>query len=184
MIEILQKLNRYQKAALASNADSKLKSRIAYYENPNICKHCGKLMEVPLNRRASHTKRQKYCSRACVGASKSISHPKAVKVKIIKPEKYAYLLLVTKKDLFDKRGIYYRYRSTIRKHAHYVYNKEIDSHNCTICGYEKHIQVCHIKSVASFPNDTLISVINDITNLIGLCPNNHWEFDNGFITLN
>lgn len=54
---------------------------------------------------------------------------------------------------------------------------------CKICGYDKHFEVCHIKPVASFPKDTLITVVNDISNLIPLCPNCHWELDNGILKL-
>lgn len=49
---------------------------------------------------------------------------------------------------------------------------------CQRCGYDKHVEACHIKPISSFPNDTLISVINHKDNLIALCPNCHWEFDN------
>lgn len=49
---------------------------------------------------------------------------------------------------------------------------------CVSCGYDKHTEVCHIKSISSYPHDTLLSEINNIDNLIILCPNCHWEFDN------
>lgn len=54
---------------------------------------------------------------------------------------------------------------------------------CKICGYNKHYEVCHIKPVSSFPNDAKISEINEITNLLPLCPNCHWEFDNGLLDI-
>ena len=38
--------------------------------------------------------------------------------------------------------------------------------------------MAHIKAVSDFNDDTLISEINDIDNLIALCPNHHWEYDN------
>lgn len=50
---------------------------------------------------------------------------------------------------------------------------------CEECGYDKHVEVCHIKSISSFPLDTYLSVINSPDNLRLLCPNCHWEFDNG-----
>ena len=40
------------------------------------------------------------------------------------------------------------------------------------------IEVCHIKPIRQFSEDTLLSVINDKTNLLLLCPNCHWEYDN------
>lgn len=49
---------------------------------------------------------------------------------------------------------------------------------CQKCGYEKHTEVCHINPIGSFPLDTKLSVINDLSNLLRLCPNCHWEHDN------
>ncbi len=49
--------------------------------------------------------------------------------------------------------------------------------SCQRCGYDKHVEVCHIKPISEYDLDTLISVINDPSNLIVLCPNHHWEFD-------
>lgn len=54
---------------------------------------------------------------------------------------------------------------------------------CSNCGYDKHVEVCHIKSISSFNNESKISEINDISNLILLCPNCHWELDNGILKL-
>jgi RNA polymerase subunit RPABC4/transcription elongation factor Spt4 len=52
---------------------------------------------------------------------------------------------------------------------------------CESCGYNKHVEVCHIKPVKSFPLDTLISTINERSNLKILCPNCHWELDNNWL---
>lgn len=54
---------------------------------------------------------------------------------------------------------------------------------CKNCGYSKHVEVCHIKPVSSFSEDTYLSIINSTDNLVVLCPNCHWEFDNGFLTI-
>ena len=54
---------------------------------------------------------------------------------------------------------------------------------CIHCGYDKHIEVCHRRSLASFPGETPISVVNSLANLAGLCPNCHWEFDHGLLQL-
>jgi hypothetical protein len=48
---------------------------------------------------------------------------------------------------------------------------------CVKCGYNKHVEVCHIKPISSFDISTMLSVVNDVSNLIVLCPNCHWEFD-------
>jgi hypothetical protein len=47
---------------------------------------------------------------------------------------------------------------------------------CPVCGRE-------IGKRTSFPLDTPISVVNSLDNLVGLCPNCHWEFDHGLLQL-
>ena len=49
---------------------------------------------------------------------------------------------------------------------------------CSRCPYSKHVEVAHIKAIASFSEDTLLSVVNHPDNLVVLCPNCHWELDN------
>lgn len=61
--------------------------------------------------------------------------------------------------------------------------KNLNASKCSNCGYDKHFEVCHIKSISSFSNETRLSVINDPTNLIPLCPNCHWEFDRGHLKI-
>lgn len=62
-------------------------------------------------------------------------------------------------------------------------SKRLKFCKCMKCGYDQHFEVCHIKAIADFPLDTLYEIINAESNLIALCPNCHWEFDNGKITL-
>jgi hypothetical protein len=39
--------------------------------------------------------------------------------------------------------------------------------------------VCHRRDVADFPDTATVREINALSNLVGLCPTHHWEFDNG-----
>ena len=48
---------------------------------------------------------------------------------------------------------------------------------CEECGYDKHVEIAHIKSISSFQEDAMISEVNSFDNLKILCPNCHWEFD-------
>lgn len=75
-----------------------------------------------------------------------------------------------------------RYDS-IRKSAR-NYSMRILPHYCANCNYDKHFEVCHIKPIKDF-NLTEVTVydINNKDNLIHLCPNCHWEFDNNQLTL-
>jgi hypothetical protein len=43
--------------------------------------------------------------------------------------------------------------------------------------------VCHLKGITEFDDSAKLSEINAKENLIGLCPNHHWEYDNGLLTL-
>lgn len=89
-------------------------------------------------------------------------------------------------DVWSKRTIEYvlvttHHRSSafarIRDNARSV-AKKVHKYSCIKCGYSKHIEIAHIKSIASFPLDTLISTVNHPDNLVPLCPNCHWEYDN------
>lgn len=67
--------------------------------------------------------------------------------------------------------------ANIRSAARY-YSKYFLKPECYKCGYDKHFEVCHIKNISSFPKEAKVFEVNQISNLIHLCPNCHWEFDN------
>jgi 5-methylcytosine-specific restriction endonuclease McrA len=54
-------------------------------------------------------------------------------------------------------------------------------YRCVNCGYSKRIDVCHRRPLASFSQETPLAVVNALDNLVGLCPNCHWEFDHGLL---
>jgi len=64
-------------------------------------------------------------------------------------------------------------RSRARKIA-----KDLGMKKCENCGYNKHVEIAHKKAISTFDKSTLLSEINHPSNLIALCPNCHWEFDN------
>ena len=84
----------------------------------------------------------------------------------------------TKKELFSRYQQWQTARSAIQKDARCTYGNSEKPKQCIVCGYNKHYEVAHIKAVSYFTDDALISEINDIDNLIALCPNHHWEYDN------
>jgi hypothetical protein len=69
----------------------------------------------------------------------------------------------------------------IRQHAQRVMRGI--PRRCKNCNYSKHVEVCHIKAIRDFDLKTKIKDINSKENLVLLCPNCHWEFDNGLLTL-
>lgn len=90
---------------------------------------------------------------------------------------------MTKGELFDSRKSWHSYRSAIAKDARSVFDINYKPRCCGVCGYDKHVGIAHIKSVSDFDDDVLISEIDDINNLIVLCPNHHWEYDSGLLKL-
>ena len=68
---------------------------------------------------------------------------------------------------------YVNIRSAARSYSKYFLKPQ-----CYKCGYDKHYEVCHIKDISSFSKESTIFEVNQIGNLVHLCPNCHWEFDN------
>lgn len=56
-------------------------------------------------------------------------------------------------------------------------HKELLTRPCPSCGYDRHVELCHLKAITSFSKETLMSEVNDISNVLPLCRNCHWELD-------
>jgi len=66
-----------------------------------------------------------------------------------------------------------------RMHARKVAKKLNWINSCENCGFDRVVQVCHIKPIASFPPETPLNIVNHRDNIKILCPNCHWLFDHG-----
>lgn len=147
----------------------------------NNCLHCKK-----------ETKNPKYCSRSCAVL---INNGKTPKRKLIKKCKICEILIqksntycklchnnyvlidyTLREVIYTKHGNPSAY-SLVRSRARNILKET----NCKLCGYDKHTEVCHIKPISSFSLDTKLSIINAPSNLIRLCPNCHWEYDNKMV---
>ena len=84
----------------------------------------------------------------------------------------------TKGEIFDMCSSWQAARSLIATNARTIYMASNRPKQCACCGYDKHFEVAHIKAVSSFDKNVLLSEINAEDNLIALCPNHHWEYDN------
>jgi len=71
----------------------------------------------------------------------------------------------------------------ITKHARKVYQESGKPYTCRQCGYSLHVDICHVKDIKDFPDTALVKEMNHPDNLVALCKNHHWEFDNGFLKL-
>lgn len=63
------------------------------------------------------------------------------------------------------------------------WNKELLKLPCAECGYNRHVELCHIKPLRLFPDTALLGEVNSKENNIQLCPTHHWELDNGFLNI-
>lgn len=163
------------------------------------CFCCGKEVEKsPAQFKKSKTGNV-YCSRSCAAKINNRSSPKRKKTNKCKKcsdsihagriycsscstgrrkVKHHTLKDVIESHIKNKKPDANLYNG-IRSHARTVAYKNKDR-ICEKCGYDKHTEVCHIKSISEFNLDASIDdEINNIDNILILCPNCHWEFDNG-----
>ncbi len=73
--------------------------------------------------------------------------------------------------------------SKVRAYARLLLTEAGVKKECKECGFSHHVEACHIKGISSFEKTSKISEINNLKNLVYLCPNHHWMLDNGLITL-
>lgn len=77
----------------------------------------------------------------------------------------------------------HQYHAKLRGMARSEFMRHNSKPKCAVCAYELHIDVCHIIAIKDFPLTATISQVNHKNNLVALCRNHHWEFDNGYINL-
>lgn len=172
-----------------------------YYENPSICQECGKVIQV--KGKVPSTRRKKFCDKSCSASHSNRGRrrwpePQPKRCPVCKTSHHnrgvycsrpcrtyktrEALYSTPKGTLFSKRRNWQSARSTIQEYARKAYEEAGLPLACLVCGYVKHYEVSHIKSVASFPDSAKVGEINTLENLVALCPNHHWEFDHGLLT--
>lgn len=182
-----------------------------YVVDPRECVHCGVTFTPKPNRHLSRAEQVRLCSNACVTRHHWSQKP-SVEVFchkcgdsigcVPRSERYqrssrycaACDQLVqarlskatsgrTKAELFAARKNWQSARSAIVHHAAKRFAASGRDKSCHVCGYTTHIEVAHIRPVSAFPDEAMVGEINDLSNLVALCPNHHWEFDNGLISI-
>ena len=166
-------------------------------QNFNQCLNCG-----------INTNNPKYCSRSCAAINTNKSHPKRRLTKICnecdkivysyrhsKCEEHYNIYIQNKrsnflntplKEYWQKDSIKHLHPSSKNAHIRGLarsMNKDIIKLPCAKCGYDKHVEICHIKPIRDFNEESTIAEVNSKENIIQLCPNCHWEFDNNLLTL-
>lgn len=146
------------------------------------------------------TTNPKYCSKSCSAKHTNTLYPKRKTKKkciICGDSVLSYRHNRCEKHHKEyKENIYksktlgeYRNRPSVKgKHPSWVnvhirrfarsWHKHLTTEPCRHCGYTKHVELAHINAVVTFPDSALLSDVNSLDNVIPLCPNCHWEFDN------
>lgn len=152
-----------------------------YLENPNFCLFCGIIILPKNNETATNAKRKKFCNHSCSAKYSNkkrgyeLNSEKIIKNVTFRIDEDIPISLI----LGEKASKYSQIRAKARaKMIFYKVAKE-----CIICGYDKHVEVHHKNPCNSYSNDTLLSIVNSLDNLVYLCPNHHWEVEHKIIKL-
>lgn len=81
------------------------------------------------------------------------------------------------------RDEYNQMYRVVRSLARRIYSESGRPLRCVVCDYGDYVEICHIRAISTFDKRVLIREVNQLENLVALCPNHHWEFDNGRMTL-
>jgi 5-methylcytosine-specific restriction endonuclease McrA len=135
------------------------------------------------------TRNPKFCSRSCAASVNNSEFPKRLAegkckscgIALTVRLNYCKNCQTRGQDVTVNEAIYSNSNKAnafalIRNRARSKMQK-LGFKSCSKCGYSKHVEVCHIKPIAQFSLDALLSEVNHESNLIILCPNCHWEFD-------
>ena len=150
----------------------------------NTCKQCGKATSNP-----------KFCSRSCSATNSNTVAPRRKKVKVCKADDCATTIISSrtycakhKNILLVRNGTIGELRKAARYQAH-AYARtlarewakaNLDCSACWYCSYSVHVEVCHVKDLSDFHDDTPVAETYE-NNVIILCKNHHWEFDHNIL---
>ena len=143
------------------------------YHNSRYC--CRTCSNIATPRRAKKINACKYCGddveyythhfcRGCKDLGRHLMRSTGGKL----------LTEVTIKEYCPRKGA--NAYDNIRANARTSVQDELKN-GCEECGWSHHVEVCHIKAISDYPDDTIVSAVNDRSNLKLLCPNCHWVFD-------
>ena len=157
------------------------------------CLHCGK-----------ETSNEKYCSRKCATTRNnkipkrkitlricrkcgvlndrktSVTCSTCVGKRITKQNEIGFMTLDEVATRYTLKGVSPSYKHAfVRNHCHALHGKR--ERQCQLCGYATHVELCHVKAIASFPTTATLNEVNADNNIVVLCRNHHWELDNGYL---
>ncbi len=143
--------------------------------NPKFCsRRCSATYHN--HHRPKQTKLQRFCTgcgRASVRSSQRCRYCR-------KNKDYGAMTLA---ELKQEAGSRNSYHTAVRQHSNIIARQQGMLTKCSVCDYHHCVECCHIKAVSSFPLSATLAEVNACANLIGLCPNHHWELDHDMLHL-
>lgn len=151
--------------------------------NPKFCCKSCSAMWTNKNYPKKKTKRKCIQCSGQVATYRDSRCPECKKKHIEETENRKHMTI---KEYINKDSVKGKHPSW--KHAHIrgiarVQHKDILKLPCINCGYHKHVELCHIIPISAFDENTTLEIVNHKHNVIQLCPNCHWEFDNRLLIL-
>lgn len=148
-------------------------------------KYCSRSCAVTQNnkkpKRIAKIRNCKSCNEAITHGDRSVLCSGCIFKKASKREAIGQMTLADVAVRYNELKIAPSYRhSYVRGHCHMV-NSGLQK-QCQVCGYDIHVELCHVIGIASFPLTTTLNEVNDSTNIVVLCRNHHWELDHGNLT--
>lgn len=187
----------YEKSRQAMEEYREKQKNLAYTKYKLLekkCKNCDSIISY-------EGRRNDFCSRSCSATFNNKKFPKreSDKIKIcscgkekdpnaniciecLTEQKFLASLERKKSDVVSNGASRAKFNQ-IRKMARKILSKSNIEKKCKICSFDAHVEVCHIKSIASFDNNALMKEINSLENLVYLCPNHHTMLDKGLIKI-
>jgi len=142
------------------------------------CKNCGEQIKFKKQKKGGYSPR-KYCS-DCLKTVR-VEHANSSAWHDFPPLAFEEQSKAEVKRRNHDARLWWSNR--INSHARKVYKESGKPYVCNYCGYSLHVDICHIKDIKEFPDEALVKDINDPNNLVALCKNHHWEFDNGYLDI-
>lgn len=182
-----------------------------YYKNPNHCENCREVIQF--TRCLSDTRRKRFCNSSCAAIFNNKKYPKRKRnpehlydshghFKDICPVCDEFKCRDAKMCMECKKALALeeRYQTSVKDFVYNNGNARVKYSQirkiarqfielweipfvCIVCGYDKHVHVCHIRPIAEFEKLGRIIDVNNPSNLICLCPNHHWELDHGHLDI-
>ena len=154
-------------------------------------------MKICTNCQKPISEKNKFCSKTCAAIFNNKKYPKRKRIKKCKEcinyvkSGYTYCenCIAAKQHIKgvpinESRTIesmFYEKGSNRYSHIRYLARRLMKDkpQKCVYCGYSNHVECCHIRDISDFPNTATLGEVNAESNLVLLCPNQHWEFDRG-----